>query len=84
MENDKNTVALATGDSLKHNISVVTTEKPKNKGRQEWGRKLGKMSKELKLKNQKGKSIVDFFSSWMENKFLLGIGIVVGIGALYY
>ena len=31
--------------------SKVTTEKIKNPGRQEWGRKLGKMSKELKLKN---------------------------------
>lgn len=30
----------------------VTTEKPKNPGRQEWGRKLGKMQKELKLKKQ--------------------------------
>ena len=32
--------------------SKVTTEKIKNPGRQEWGRKLGKMSKELKLKKQ--------------------------------
>jgi len=30
--------------------SKVTTQKIKNPGRQEWGRKLGKMSKELKLK----------------------------------
>jgi len=30
----------------------VTSEKIKNPGRQEWGRKLGKMSKELKLKKQ--------------------------------
>lgn len=29
---------------------IVTSERPKNPGRQAWGRKLGKMSKELKFK----------------------------------
>jgi len=33
-------------------IKTVTTEKAKNPGRQEWGRILGKMTKERKLKQQ--------------------------------
>ena len=33
-------------------VEKVTTEKQKNPGRQEWGRKLGKMQKELKLKKE--------------------------------
>ena len=31
---------------------IVTTEKPKNPGRVEWGKKLGKISKERKLKRE--------------------------------
>jgi len=31
-------------------IKTVTTEKAKKPGRQEWGRMLGKMTKERKLK----------------------------------
>lgn len=33
-------------------IENVTLQKIKNPGRQEWGRKLGKMSKEMKIKKQ--------------------------------
>ena len=33
-------------------INKITADKPKHPGRQEWGRKLGKMMKERKLKNQ--------------------------------
>jgi len=33
----------------------VIADKPKNLGIQEWGRKLGKMMKERKLKNQQWK-----------------------------
>ena len=33
-------------------INKITANKPKNPGRQEWGRKLVKMMKERKLKNQ--------------------------------
>ena len=33
-------------------INKITANKPKNPGRQEQGRKLGKMMKERKLKNQ--------------------------------
>ena len=33
-------------------INKITADKPKNPGRQKWGRKLGKMMKERKLKNQ--------------------------------
>ena len=33
-------------------INKITADKPKNPGRHELGRKLGKMMKERKLKNQ--------------------------------
>ena len=33
-------------------INKITADKPKNPGRQELGRKLGKIMKERKLKNQ--------------------------------
>ena len=29
-------------------INKITSDKPKNPGRQEWGRKLGKMMKKIK------------------------------------
>ena len=38
--------------SEEEEIKKVTTEKAKNPGRQEWGRILGKMTKERKLKQQ--------------------------------
>ena len=66
---------------------TVTTDKPKNQGRQEWGRKLGKMSKELKLKKQ----VIDISKAAEGTKsifrveYLLGLaGLVIGLGALYY
>ena len=34
-------------------INKITADKPKNPGRQEWGRKLGKTMKERKLKTNK-------------------------------
>jgi hypothetical protein len=36
--------------SSSEEIEKVTIDRPKNSGRQEWGRKLGKMQKELKAK----------------------------------
>ena len=67
----------------------VTTEKPKNPGRQEWGRKLGKMQKELKLKKQEKDEKVEtppsqsksFFKwEYVVPVFTIGIGVL----ALYY
>jgi hypothetical protein len=71
---------------------TVTTDKPKNPGRQEWGRKLGKMSKELKLKKQvtdMGKSIESTreepLKPWFRIEYALGIaGVIIGLNALYY
>lgn len=64
-------------------MDKVTTEKPKNPGRQEWGRKLGKMQKELKQKKhveEEHKS-----SSYLKWEYVVaGVTILVGIGALYY
>ena len=65
MENDK------SGDR-------VTSQKPKNPGRQEWGRKLGKMSKELKLKTQASQLGCSLPVRW---EYVAGLGIF--IGALY-
>ena len=36
----------------------VTSEKPKNPGRVEWGRKLGKMSKQKKDEKEKEKEVI--------------------------
>ena len=73
---------------------TVTTEKPKNPGRQEWGRKLGKMQKELKLKKQKelSESTTQVPETDRTNSSglikweyaLTGLTIIVGIAALYY
>lgn len=88
MENGSNTV-----------VTTVTAEKSKNKGRQEWGRKLGKMSKELKLKKQEAKEkqeVVDVTAIQEQTrgearwKYVLGYTnayvLVCGVvvGALYY
>mgnify|MGYP003519899827 FL=1 len=66
----------------------VTSEKIKNPGRQEWGRKLGKMSKELKLKKQLIEATSEPAIS-VEQRFkveyLLGAAALgVGLVALYY
>jgi hypothetical protein len=73
---------------------TVTSEKPKNKGRQEWGRKLGKMSKELKIKKEKESTLditpnaseTDHKTNWVNNQrfYIIG-GIVtfIGLGVVY-
>ena len=73
-------------------IEKITSEKAKNPGRQEWGRKLGKMQKELKLKKQeqqqkeqeeeKAQSQPKSSFKWEYAVTILTIGI--GILALYY
>jgi cell division protein FtsL len=59
-------------------VHKVTTEKQKNPGRQEWGRKLGKMQK---LKTQP-EEVPENKTSW--EYVLACVAVVVGIGALYY
>ena len=68
--------------SEEEEIKKVTTEKAKNPGRQEWGRILGKMTKERKLKQQeveKQPSPVKFGYSLT---ILLFIAVI--IGAIYF
>lgn len=68
----------------------VTTDKPKHPGRQEWGRKLGKMQRELKLKKQINevvieKPVINKYIYSVKWEYALGIGaLVVGAVALYY
>jgi hypothetical protein len=64
-------------------IERVTSDKPKNHGRQEWGRKLGKMQKELKLKKQNDSEIKSkSFLRW--EYFVAAGGLIIGAAALYY
>ena len=68
--------------SEEEEIKKVTTEKAKNPGRQEWGRILGKMTKERKLKPkevEKQPSLVRFGYSLAILPF-----IAVIIGAIYF
>ena len=71
-------------------VEKVTTEKQKNPGRQEWGRKLGKMQKQLKLKKENEEVKESKFKTDESNSFLkweyalTGATILVGVAALYY
>ena len=61
---------------------IVTTQNPKNPGRQEWGRKLGKMSKQLKLEKENKKLKDNWKIKW---EYLFGsAAVVIEITALYY
>jgi len=68
--------------SEEEEIKKVTTEKAKNPGRQEWGRILGKMTKERKLKQQE----VEKQPSLVRHGYSLAIlpFIAVVIGAIYF
>jgi len=68
--------------SEEEEIKKVTTEKAKNPGRQEWGRILGKMTKERKLKQQE----VEKQPSPVRLNYSLAIlpFIAVVIGAIYF
>ncbi len=76
---------------VEESVVKVTTEKLKNPGRQEWGRKLGKMQRELKLKKMQ-ESSTELPTQEMAKKrhflkweyLLTAVGISVGLGALYY
>jgi len=63
-------------------IKTVTTKKAKNPGRQEWGRILGKITKEKKLKQQE----VEKQLSPVRLNYSLAIlpFIAVVIGATYF
>jgi len=61
-------------------VHKVTTEKQKNPGRQEWGRKLGKMQK---LKTQT-EEVHENKTSFKWDYVLTFVTVVVGVGALYY
>jgi hypothetical protein len=67
-------------------IENVTTDRPKNSGRQDWGRKFGKMQKEMKAKK-----LAEIPQQQTQTRSFLkceyGIAFVsflVGLGALYY
>jgi hypothetical protein len=67
-------------------IEKVTTDRPKNSGRQEWGKKLGKMQKELKAKKlaevpQLQTPTRNFFK-WEYG--IAFVSLLVGLGAFYY
>ena len=70
----------------------VTTDKQTNPGRQDWGRKLGKMQKELKAKTLSGQAITGDIepAKHAEPSFLIweyGVsvaGLAIGFAALYY
>ena len=53
----------------------VTTEKPKNPGRVEWGRKLGKLAKQKKIKTEPVNTVV------YNNYYTYG-GAAVGIALI--
>jgi len=70
-------------------VEQVTSDKPKNPGRVEWGRKLGKLSKERKKlkKEMEEKNVVSADQKFLVNPYigLLAIsGILITIGTLYY
>jgi len=78
-------------------VEKVTSDKLKNPGRQEWGRKLGKMQKELKAKKlntvlkqeEQGPSTASLNSAWNHNILkweyaTAVVGIIVGVAAFYY
>jgi hypothetical protein len=67
-------------------VQTVTSEKPKNKGRVEWGRKLGKMSKDRKkLKQNTEENTVTSKSNFNSYVSLVAVaGAVIAIGFLYF
>ena len=89
---------ISSGD--KNAVEKVTMDKPKNPGRQAWGRQLGKMQKERKAKKLSdlgemeqaklplASSISDRCQvepSFLKWEYLIaGTGIIIGIVALYY
>ena len=77
-----------TTDVPEESVVKVTTEKVKNPGRQEWGRKLGKMQREIKLRKLNEstlESTTEVKAQYLKWEYLMTVlGITIGIGALYY
>ena len=80
---------------MSEEVEKVTSDKPKNPGRQEWGRKLGKMQKELKAKKlntaQEAQSppAASMSPAWHHSilkwEYVTAVvGLIVGVAALYY
>ena len=69
-------------------VAQVASERPKNPGRVEWGRKLGKLSKERKkLKKEieeKAAVPIDEGSTKPYISLIVISGVLVGIGILYF
>ncbi len=65
-------------------VERVTSDKPKNPGRQEWGKKLGKMQKELKAKKlaDPNEQVRGYRFKWEYGVAIAGL--LIGLGALYY
>ena len=56
----------------------VTIQKPKNPGRVEWGRKLGKLSKQKKIENEAVPSKTDEQSYMKYYKVIIcGVGVII-------
>jgi len=58
----------------------VTTDKPKNPGREEWGRKLGKLAKQKKIQIQPNESTNTVAYN---NYYIYGLaiaGVIIGVG----
>ena len=55
----------------------VTTEKPKNPGRVEWGRKLGKLAKQKKIKTETVNR-----PTVVHNNYYMYAGVAVGIALI--
>ena len=64
----------------------VTSDKPKNPGRVEWGRKLGKMSKQKKEEKEKEKVVLvsEHKSPTSDNKWYLIVGSVILVGSVVF
>ena len=69
-------------------VEKVTTDRMKNPGRQEWGKKLGKMQREIKLRKLNEstlESTTEVKAQYLKWEYLMTVlGITIGIGALYY
>jgi len=66
---------------MSEEFEKVTTDKPKNARRLEWGRKLDKMQKQLKAKKQMDVP-VNSVPKWEHGVAVAGI--IIGAVALYY
>ena len=67
-------------------IEKVTTDKQKNAGRVEWGKKLGKIQKDLKAKKHTEQALSDaVHHSFLKWEYGVAVvGIIIGAAALYY